>query len=163
MQFTRSDVAFQEHRGQLFLSKSQSIQPFSNSHSYSREDVPLRKVLGSERKLYSGVLGQRAMTWKCPPEEQPTDVLLFQTVSFTGTVSFQLPLTVVFGKHIHLLFVEENMNSAFLKSLLVVWNLVIACLLPCRICSCCNDLKSVCVCVGGSVTFLSTASFRLVN
>lgn len=42
-------------------------------------------------------------------------------------VSSQLPLTVVLRKHIDLLFVEENMNSTFLKSLLFVCNLVIAC------------------------------------
>lgn len=68
-------------------------QPFSNSlHLYGWEDVPLRKVLGSERKLYSGALGQRAMTWKCPLEEQHADVLLFQRVSSTGTVSCLYPV-----------------------------------------------------------------------
>lgn len=71
-----------------------SSQPFSNSLGcYSWEDVPVWKVLGSGRKLWSGALGQRAMTWKCPLEEQHADVLLFQRVSSTGTVSCLYPLS----------------------------------------------------------------------
>lgn len=68
-------------------------QPLSDSlHFYGWEDVPLRKDLGSGRKLYSGARGQRTMTWKCPLEEQHADVLLFQRVSSTGTVSCLYPL-----------------------------------------------------------------------
>lgn len=71
-----------------------SSQPFSNSLGcYSWEDVPVWKVLGSGRKLWSRALGQRGMTWKCPLEEQHADVLLFQRVSSTGTVSCLYPLS----------------------------------------------------------------------
>lgn len=76
--------------------------------------------LGSDRKLYSRARGQRAMTWKCPVEEQHADVLLFQRVSSTGTVSCLYPLNhpslLSWANTLIFLLVAEKINSAFLKS-----------------------------------------------
>lgn len=91
------------------------------------------------------------MTWKCPLVEQHADVLLFQRVSSTGTVSCLYPLndTSLLSLAYTLLFSfagPESRNALFLKSLCAFLSLPIChpywfSNSSCMFCCCCNNQK----------------------
>lgn len=91
------------------------------------------------------------MTWKCPLVEQHADVLLFQRVSSTGTVSCLYPLnyTSLLSLANTLLFslaLPDRLNSLFLKSLCALLSLPIChpywfSNASCMFCYCCNNQK----------------------